>query len=168
MGIEVYDKETGEKIADLEGEYKVVKVFDKTNFVEGNNELVEKLDNSEKFVKFYSVVAPKLCKLNLSGKEMAIFLYLSANTSYIDCIAKHGNNKFINKNSIIEVLQISERTCETALKKLKEHGLVFITKTNLSTKDVYIINPFVFSRGDKVNKTIYELFKHTKDKFYTD
>lgn len=165
IGVEIFSKETGEKVADLEGKYKIIKTHERKNYIENTSNFTEKLDENLKFVKFYSEVAPKLCKLNLSGKEFAIFIYLAANTSYIDCIAKHTNNVLINKQNIIKVLELSEKTCENSLKKLKELGLVFVTKTNLNTKDVYLINPFVFSKGDKINKTVYELFKHTKDKF---
>jgi hypothetical protein len=120
----------------------------------------EKVPSGETFTKLYHKVVPLLVETALSASELVIFLHLAVNLRYVSNVAKYHNGKLITRANIISDLKIPEVTVKRSIYRLIKVGL--IVEANTIEGKVFIVNPFVVMVGDKINKTVYDLFRKSK------
>lgn len=121
---------------------------------------LESAPEGETFTKIYHKVLPKLAQCKLSSTEWTVFLYLGANLRYISNVAKYSNGRLITRESLQKDLNFPEITVKRAVLRLISEGLIIEART--MEGKVFIVNPFVLSVGDKVSKTVYDLFRKSK------
>lgn len=121
---------------------------------------LESAPEGETFTKIYHKVLPKLAQCKLSSTEWTVFLYLGANLRYISNVAKYSNGRLITRESLRKDLNFPEITVKRAVLRLISEGLIIEART--MEGKVFIVNPFVLSVGDKVSKTVYDLFRKSK------
>lgn len=122
---------------------------------------LEAAPEGETFTKLYHKVVPILNECGLSASEFMIFVHLACNLRYKSNVAKYGNGRIINRQNIQSDLQMTERTVKRSMYSLiNKHGLVVEAMT--MEGKAFIVNPFVVSVGDRINRTIYDLFRKSK------
>ena len=110
----------------------------------------------EPFVKVHTRILTDLAK-TLSGTEMTVLIYLLQFISYESGVLKHSNGKLLTKSFIMSDMDIPKSTTNKVLKSLADKLIIRATSNG---KDIeYIANPYLFMRGKRINKTLYDLFK---------
>ena len=151
----VVETETGAVLTEINPGDRIVR----SNSAEALKDL-ESAPEGETFTKLYHKVVPKLAQCKLSSAEWAIFLYLGANLRYISNVSKYRNGQLITRDNVQRDLKLPEITVKRSILQLIREGLIVEAKT-IEGK-VFVINPFVVSVGEKVSKTVYDLFRKSK------
>lgn len=149
--------ETGEIINDIYEKDKIVPYKEeekKYNF-----------NSKENFVKLYLGVN-KLRKY-LTQNEFTIAISLADFVCYDDCIIRRGghhNGKILTIKELSEEMDIVYDTFRKTITSLVKKGVIGIHKTGCVDKPSVIlkaitVNPFIYTKGNNVNKTILSLFK---------
>jgi len=98
---------------------------------------------------------------SLSGPESFMVYYLLQYLSYESGILLHSNGKILTRSYITEEIGQSERQVDRTLDKLREKHV--LKKVLGAKREVSIImNPWLFMRGKRINKTLYEMFKNSR------
>jgi len=66
----------------------------------------------------------------------------------------------ITRESLQKDLNFPEITVKRAVLRLINEGLIIEART--MEGKVFIVNPFILSVGDKVSRTVYDLFRKSK------
>jgi hypothetical protein len=151
----IYDTERRKVLGEIYPGDRIVRA----SSVEALKDL-ESAPKGETFTKIYHKVLPKLAQCKLSSTEWTVFLYLGANLRYISNVAKYSNGRLITRESLRKDLNFPEITVKRAVLRLISEGLIIEART--MEGKVFIVNPFVLSVGDKVSKTVYDLFRKSK------
>jgi hypothetical protein len=151
----VVETETGEVLTEINPGDRIVR----SNSVEALKDL-ESAPEGETFTKLYHKVVPKLAQCKLSSAEWAIFLYLGTNLRYVSNVSKYRNGQLITRDNLQRDLKLPEITVKRSILRLIREGLIVEAKT-IEGK-VFVVNPFVLSVGDRVSKTVYDLFRKSK------
>lgn len=151
----VVETETGAVLTEINPGDRIVR----SNSAEALKDL-ESAPEGETFTKLYHKVVPKLTQCKLSSAEWAIFLYLGTNLRYISNVSKYRNGQLITRDNVQRDLKLPEITVKRSILQLIREGLIVEAKT-IEGK-VFVINPFVVSVGEKVSKTVYDLFRKSK------
>lgn len=151
----IYDTERRKVLGEIYPGDRIVRA----SSVEALKDL-ESAPKGETFTKIYHKVLPKLAQCKLSSTEWTVFLYLGANLRYISNVAKYSNGRLITRESLQKDLNFPEITVKRAVLRLINEGLIIEART--MEGKVFIVNPFVLSVGDKVSKTVYDLFRKSK------
>jgi len=117
------------------------------------------LNKNEPFIKIFSNVLFDLSE-DLTGKESLFLYYLIQYINYDDGILEK-NRQLLTREIMIQETKQTERTIDRLLLSLVEKEILGKHKTG-TKKFAYIVNPFIFMKGKRINKTLYELFKKTK------
>lgn len=122
----------------------------------------------EHFVKFFYRVLPRLLD-ELSNQEVKVFLALMPYVSYEDCVLRRtgrGNSEILTMKSISEVTGIDYSRIRKILPVLERKGVIghHVTGSILEGHDgektkVYTVNPFIYFKGNCVNKMVYEFYQ---------
>jgi hypothetical protein len=151
----VYETETGEVIDEIYNGDRIVRGAS----IEAIKEL-ESAPEGETFTKLYHKVIPTIAQCKLTSTELVVFLYLGSNLRYISNVSKYINGKLITRENLQHDLKLPEVTVKRAILRLVKEGLIIEART-IEGK-VFVVNPFVLSVGDKVSKTVYDLFRKSK------
>ena len=151
----IYDTERRKVLGEIYPGDRIVRA----SSVEALKDL-ESAPKGETFTKIYHKVLPKLAQCKLSSTEWTVFLYLGANLRYISNVSKYPNGRLITRESLQKDLNFPEITVKRAVLRLISEGLIIEART--MEGKVFIVNPFVLSVGDKVSKTVYDLFRKSK------
>lgn len=164
------DTETGEIICQTEGcteitdsnlseDEKRKKEYEKTH--------VTNFNEGASFVKLYLNV--NNLRKNLTQSEFTIAISLADFVCYDDCILRRGghhNGEILSIKSLAEEMDLKYDSLQKTLNSLIKKGVVGIHKTgcrdnpNIMIKAI-TVNPYIFSKGKSVNKTILSLFHHS-------
>jgi len=80
--------------------------------------------------------------------------------SYESGMLKHPNGQPLHRLYIAKETGLSINSVDRILQKLKENQIISRNVTGQSVQ--YIMNPWLFMRGKRINKTLYEMFKNTR------
>jgi hypothetical protein len=123
------------------------------------NETME-LQKSEQFVKTFLKSLGVLVKEQLTGAEYSIVVTGINYLRYVSGVIAFENGKALNKYNFMEFTSLSESSVEKALAGLVEKKIFSKNKTGHDIQ--YFVNPFIFMRGERINKTLYVMFKNSK------
>lgn len=121
----------------------------------------DEIQKTEMYVKFFLKSASVLAREKLSSAEMAVCLeilqYVRYDTGYLayengikltlDDIKRSCN--FISNTSVVRAID------ELVDKKI-------LAKVKTGKENNYLVNPYIFMRGARVNKTLSKTFENTK------
>ena len=151
----VIDTETGQIMNELRDGDRIVH----TTSIEAFREF-ESAPKGETFTKLYHKVIPLIVDCGLSASELILFMHLAVNLRYLSNVAKYPNGRLITRDNLQNDLKISESTVKRSIYRLIKLGL--IAEASTVEGKVFIVNPFVVTVGDKINKTVYDLFRKSK------
>ncbi len=149
----VADPETGEIFGEINEGDRVIR----KNSIDKYAKTIA-LNEKESFVKVFSNVLFELSE-KLSGKEALFLYYLLQYVNYEDGILER-NKEVLTKEMIIEETRQSERNIERLIAGLIDKEIIGKHRTG-TKKIAYTINPFIFMKGKRIDKTLYELYKKT-------
>lgn len=151
----VIDTETGQIMNELRDGDRIVHATSIEAFRE-----FESAPKGETFTKLYHKVIPLIIDCGLSASELILFMHLAVNLRYLSNVAKYPNGRLITRDNLQNDLKISESTVKRSIYRLIKLGL--IAEASTVEGKVFIVNPFVVTVGDKINKTVYDLFRKSK------
>ena len=151
----VIDTETGQIVNELRNGDRIVHATSIEAFRE-----FESAPKGETFTKLYHRVIPLIVDCGLSASELILFMHLAVNLRYLSNVAKYPNGRLITRDNLQNDLKISESTVKRSIYRLIKLGL--IAEASTVEGKVFIVNPFVVTVGDKINKTVYDLFRKSK------
>lgn len=120
------------------------------------------------FIKFYTNAIDSLVNENMSGTEYRVCIKLLKYIQYESGLIGYSNGKYLTKEAILNVLnegckeknKITLRTLERAIETLTDKKI--FAKTRIGNEIKFYVNPFIFMKGQLINKTLYSLFKNSK------
>ena len=164
------DKDTGEILCETTGCTEIIdnsKTESEKKRLEYIESHVMSFNKGEKFVKLYDETI-KILRKNLTPSEFMVAISLAEYTSYEDCIIKqggHGNGHDMNMNDLAEELGIEYTRISKIIKSLIQKGVIgrFETGNTYDNKlrKVYIANPYIYFRGNNVNKSVANYFSNS-------
>ena len=103
---------------------------------------------------------------HLSTHEKA-FLFAVANyISYDDCHLQFGNGVDIGSEHLIEITGLSRRIVYETINSLMKKDIIY--KGRNSKNRQYFVNPWLFCKGNRINKVLRTMFKNYKIKIMDD
>lgn len=100
----------------------------------------------------------------LDKNEKSFLMSLSPYISYFDCHLQWSNGKDITIDGMTRISGYTRKTVIKILASLLEKDIVYRGKN--STSYQWFVNPWLFSRGNTINKVLQTMFKnyyiHTK------
>lgn len=137
-------------------------------FFAQENECVE-FNKGASFVKLYDDVLEELSKC-LTNAEFTFVIRLAKHVSFKDCILRTNgspNGKILDAKDIAALLEMDDSNVRRLISSLIKKGVLgrHFTgcKDNISQKIKAITcNPFIFTRGNKVNNMAISLFVDSK------
>ena len=159
------DAETGEKVNELfpGDKYRIIRKsqieYAKKNKDELEKQRIYKFGQDERFSMLSSFSAKQLANEKLTGAEYRVLLIMISNTNYKSGLVTLGNNHDITVDWLSKALKISKNTTDSCIKTLVDRGIIARNTTNHRTQ--YFFNPYIQYKGAWINKTLYDMFKHT-------
>lgn len=120
----------------------------------------EVIPENETFTKIYHRILPILAECDLTASSFAVFIHLSCNLRYMSNVSKYSNGKLITRDSLQQDLNLCDKSIKRSIQALIREGLIVEART-IEGK-VFIVNPYVMMIGDKVNRTVFDLFRKSK------
>ena len=117
------------------------------------------LNKGEPYAKTYIRPMFELAK-SLSGSELQMAYYLLTYLSYDSGLVMCPNGKSLTRQVIAQEINLSVKTVDKILQGL--HQKQVIGKHNNGREVHFTMNPWLFMRGKRINKTLYELFKNSR------
>lgn len=118
------------------------------------------VNNGAYFAKIYTHVLPYVIE-GLSGSECKLLLWLLPYLSHDSNILKCKNGVPVTREFIVtNVSGYSRSAAEKALSGLCKQDLLQSIKRPQGK--IYIVNPWVFMNGKRVDKTCYDIFYKSK------
>lgn len=149
----IVDADTGEKVDEL---YQ--KVAEDT----------KKIEKGKGFMKLSISGAKRMLEI-LTPTEITMVIGLVPYVSYTDCcLRRNGSGEVMNAQDIAKALEMDDAKVYRLIKSLEEKGVMGHHATGSILKGyegrvrkVYTVNPFIYCRGEKVNKTVYDFYEHS-------
>ena len=145
--------ETGEIIGELNEGDKILR-----------KESVEKLEKTEewKIENFYIGNIDEIQKWmqELSTIEKAFLFSIVPYISYDDCHLMYKNKKDIGTEDLVKISGLSRSKVYMVIKTLRQKDIIYKGE-NSKTKQ-YFINPWLFCKGNRLNKVLKTMFKNYK------
>lgn len=154
---EAVDLETGEKISVGKNERLVKEKRTKPKTIKMRGESFMKL-SIEATGKMYKELTPT---------EITMVMGLVRFVSYTDCCLRlDGRGELMDANDIARELGIEKRKTYRLLSSLEKKGVIgyhvtgsILERYKGKLRKVYTVNPFIYSRGRKVNASVYEYYR---------
>lgn len=134
-----------------------------------NKQLIKskKIEESDKYIswdlKHYAKTNTDELRLllpKLSKNEKIVILSILPYVGYDDCILKYSNGKELNVESISKISGLSISTVEDVVESLRHKDILYKGKNSRNVQ--YFVNPWICSRGNRINKVLKTMFKNYK------
>ena len=96
----------------------------------------------------------------LSGAELQMIYFLLPSLSYDSGLLMHSNGKPITRQFISDSAGLAIKTTDKIIQGL--HQKQVMGKHNNGREVHFTMNPWLFMRGKRINKTLYEIFKNSR------
>ena len=159
-----------ELIKDNIPENKITEIYEGDKIVheqqtEYKNTYAINFKKGDAFVKIFTDTVIDLFK-EMSSKEFAVALAITPFISYKDGILRY-NNKIADVRVISDVLQENYETFRRTISSLEEKGILAKVERQSDTyqnktKKCIAVNPYIFLKGQDIEKDIINKFKDTK------
>ena len=121
------------------------------------------------FVKLYDDILEELSKY-LSGSEFNFTIRLAKHVSFKDCVLRtngNSNGKILDAKDIAALLEMDDSNVRRLISSLVKKGVLGRHTTGCKddpSKQFKTItcNPFIFTRGNKINDTAMSLFVNSR------
>lgn len=150
----MFSPETGEKLGEM---YEGDRILRKRSreYLKSTIELLP----DEPYTKTYHRVMFAVSQ-GLTGSELQMAYSLLPFLSYESGMLKHQNGQPLNRQYIADYTGLSIKTVDKILQGLKEKQVI---GRNVVGREVqYYMNPWIFMRGQRINRTLYDMFKNSR------
>ena len=159
----ILDTETGELIDEVFPGDRILRK-NSIEFLKKKDEeddgLIE-INKGRPFIKLYDDVAEDLATENLTGAEFSILLLCISHLSYVSgAIIERHTGEFITPTKFEKDTGLGRTTVWRAIQGLVDRGILFRGETKEEFK--LFANPYIFMKGRKINRTLFEMFRTTK------
>lgn len=122
-------------------------------------------EGGKDFMKLYIDIISKLVK-ELTPTEITFMFSLVPFISYEDCVIRrggHGNGEALNAKQISESLGMDYHKARRLITALEKKGVMGHHVTGSlygdnGKKKVYTVNPYIFFKGNKINRAVYDYY----------
>jgi DNA-binding MarR family transcriptional regulator len=129
-------------------------------------ESLEYLENYQiwKIEHFYKGNTEELRKMFkcLSTSEKAFLFCMAVYVGYEDCCLKHDNGNELSFDDMVEISGMSRSTVSEVLNSLIKKDIIYRGKNSRTRQ--YFINPWLFCKGQRINKVLRTMFKNYRVK----
>jgi hypothetical protein len=150
----IIDKDTGEIVTELNKGDTILRAGTK-DYLQTTIDINQK----EQFVKVYIKTLFQLSN-DLTGAESILLLYLIQYINYTDGILEKDKDTFLTRDIICQETEQSERQIDKLMAGLITKQIIGKHKTGRNI--AFTVNPFIFMRGRRIDKALFELYKKTK------
>ena len=147
----VVDPETGEVVNRLRSGDRVLKA-ESIEYLASTQEW--KLDN---FFKGHAGEINKWLK-ELSVNEKAFLFSIMSYVSYEDCHLQYSNGNDIGTEDLVRITNMPRRTVYETVNSLTEKDIIYRGKNSKNRQ--YFVNPWLFCKGNRINKVLKTMFKN--------
>jgi len=149
----IYDAETGEYLKDLYSGDRILR----NESLEYLGKTVE-INKNELYIKVFQSVLSSLIE-ECTGAELRLLFYLSQYLQYNSGLVALKNRPLTRKE-IAENTGLSLKTLDRLLSSLQRKEIIYKNRAK-KVIEIYI-NPWLFMRGTRVYKELYNMFKNSK------
>lgn len=161
------DFKTGEILADEESgdRIKYTKASSLESFKKMKEEQVEKgLEEFENkynlwdFKSFFkgNIEEIRRCMEELDTYEKAFLYSIASYVGYDDCCLKFDNGVELTFEKMVEISGISKGKLSSVIQGLIKKDILYKGKNSNTTQ--YFVNPFIFCKGNRINKVLKRMF----------
>lgn len=100
--------------------------------------------------------------LDLNTYERSLLFTLGIYVNYTDCCLKHSNDKELEWKFILKISGMSESQLSKTMNKLIKKDIIYKGKNSEGIQ--YFVNPWLFCKGNRINKVLQTMFKNYKIK----
>lgn len=90
--------------------------------------------------------------------EKAFLYSIATYIGYEDCCLKHDNGKELRFDTLVEITGISKGKLSSVINGLIDKNILYKGKNSNTTQ--YFVNPWLFCRGNRINKVLKTMFKN--------
>lgn len=121
----------------------------------------DEIQKTEMYVKFFLKSASVLAREKLSSTEMSVCLELLQYVRYDTGYLAYENGSKLTLDDIKRRCDfISNTSIVRAIDELVDKKI--LAKVRTGKENNYLVNPYIFMRGARVNKTLSKTFENTK------
>lgn len=121
----------------------------------------DEIQKTEMYVKFFLKSASVLAREKLSSTEMSVCLELLQYVRYDTGYLAYENGSKLTLDDIKRRCDfVSSTSIVRAIDELV--GKKILAKVRTGKENNYLVNPYIFMRGARVNKTLSKTFENTK------
>ena len=162
----VLDTETGVIVGELDKGDRVLKYNSIESYrrMQESKYIKDKQDKCQDRVIDYfykgNIAEIRAIMKELDTYEKAFLYSIAPFISYEDCCLKYDNGKELNFNTLSEISGISKGKLSETIKKLIDKDILYKGKNSKNTQ--YFVNPWLFCKGNRINKVLKTMFKNYK------
>lgn len=97
---------------------------------------------------------------NLDVYEKAFLFSIVPYVGYEDCCLKYDNGRELKFESLLEITGISRAKLQSVINSLVEKDIIYKGKNSNTIQ--YFVNPWLFCKGNRINKVLRTMFKNYK------
>ncbi len=97
---------------------------------------------------------------NLDVYEKAFLFSIVPYIGYEDCCLKYDNGRELKFESLLEITGISRAKLQSVVNSLIEKDIIYKGKNSNAMQ--YFVNPWLFCKGNRINKVLRTMFKNYK------
>ena len=155
MALIILDQATGEILGNLDEGDRILKKKSLDHLADTIT-----IPKEETFKKMYDQSIRAVIDCKLSGADYAIMLYMASNLRYQSNAVQHPNGRLITRETLTSEMGLNKETVKRAIRSLISQGI--IVEVDSTVGKVFVVNPYIFNVGDKISKTMHDLFKGTQ------
>jgi len=111
----------------------------------------------EQFFKGHTEEIKKILE-ELSLNERAFLFSIAPYIGYEDCCLKYRNGKDLNTESLVKITGMQTNLLYRTLSTLISKDIIYKGKN--STSRQYFVNPWIFCKGQRINKVLKKMFEN--------
>lgn len=115
--------------------------------------------NVENFIKA-NIPEMQLLLKELSSSEKAFLFSISPYISYEDCHLQYRNGVDIGTSDLIDITGMSRSLVYEMINSLVQKDILYKGKNSRNRQ--FFVNPWLFSKGNRVNRVLRTMFKNYK------
>lgn len=151
----VVDSETGEIKS---------KIHDGDRYKVTRKESIEYLSQFQdwKIEHFYKGHIEEIRKLmqELSTVEKAFLFSIALYVGYEDCCLKYDNGNELSFDDMLRISGLSRGTLSNVITELIKKDIIYRGRNSKSRQ--YFVNPWIFCKGNRINKVLKTMFRNYK------
>lgn len=156
----IVNSETGEISTDLYAGDRIVRASSKKSYKK-KVEIPKECEtwNLEEFYKA-NILEMRLLMKDLSQAEKAFLFSIAPYVSFDDCHLQYGNGLDIGTEELIKITNLSRGLVYQTIESLVKKDILYKGRNSKSRQ--YFVNPWLFCKGNRINKVLKTMFKNYK------